>query len=164
METLSDKIESKIEETLMKAESIFKTKFSFPAVDYSLRGACAGQYVRKNETNEEVLRFNIELAKNNEEEFVTQTVPHEVAHLISRNMYGFPNGHGHGMRWKMTMMALGVEPTRCHSYDISVTTNRKRVEYTCNCGQTFHLTAHRIRKIHLYHCKKCKSKLFPKTA
>lgn len=158
--TLSDKIEAKIEETLMKAQSIYHTTFQNPAIDYSLRGACAGQFVG-DAIFVSTLRFNLELCKANENDFISQTVPHEVAHYISRKRYGY-EGRGHGREWKTVMMALGLTPKRCHDYDVSIVSNRKRIPFTCGCGKTFMLTSIRAKRYSQYFCKACKSKLIPK--
>lgn len=84
--------------------------------------------------------FQLDLAENNREDFLINTVPHEVAHYVDDEVYGnkYVNGRrqSHGPRWKYIMrMVYGLNPDRCHSYDTSVTLTKKqsRHEYTCGC-------------------------------
>jgi SprT protein len=44
--------------------------------------------------------------------FMVDTIPHELAHLVAWTVYNEP---GHGTAWKHVMRSLGLEPTRCHS-------------------------------------------------
>lgn len=46
------------------------------------------------------------------EEFQTDTIPHELAHLVAYTVFNDP---GHGKGWKTVMCTIGVEPNRCHN-------------------------------------------------
>lgn len=47
----------------------------------------------------------------NQEEYVKQIIPHEVAHIVDYRIY---NGWGHGNTWKSVMLAYGIQPDRLH--------------------------------------------------
>ena len=96
-----------------------------------------------------LLNFNQVLLDENTEDFIKQTVPHEVAHLIAGTV--FPKiirrmvegriikGSPHGKEWATIMRMLGANPNRCHNYDISSVV-RKRItfDYRCDgCGRVF---------------------------
>jgi SprT protein len=47
---------------------------------------------------------------------LNETLPHELAHMIDYYVYGMEAGKQvHGTQWKIIMVALGQNPTRCHS-------------------------------------------------
>ena len=140
---------------LNKANQIFGQTFPMPTISLHLRGGTAG----KANASKWLIKYNPELYVRNKQDFVDRTVPHELAHLISRRLYG--NIKSHGREWKTVMMKLGIEEiTRCHNYDISgikKTRNRPYV-YTCGCKE-FHLTQllhNKILRGQRRWCLKCK--------
>jgi len=158
MQTLIDKIEDKILETFIKAQGIYNMSFEIPKLEYNLTGFCAGQaWIDR-------LRFNMELCKTNESDFIAQTVPHEVAHYISRIMFG-SYGMGHKKYWKDIMRALGCEPRRCHSYDCSTVVRKrrtvKRYPFSCDCNGYYMLSSIKANRYGSYTCRKCHSHLKP---
>lgn len=56
--------------------------------------------------------ISFKLYQIDSKEILEQTVPHELAHQASWNIYKAP---GHGAEWKRIMNAFGLEATRCHS-------------------------------------------------
>lgn len=120
------------------------------------------------------LGFNSILAQENSSVFI-QTVQHEVAHWIDKEVYGYqrtPSGRRviHGRTWKRIMVNVyGLDPDRCHTFDVSNVKARTRVvsrafTYSCPCNTTFNLTSVRHNKIvsgkmH-YTCNKCHGKIF----
>ena len=48
-------------------------------------------------------------------EILEQTVPHELAHQVSWNLFKAP---GHCAIWKGIMVAYGLEPNRCHNIGV----------------------------------------------
>lgn len=67
------------------------------------------------------LNFNAGLIPDNWAEYMNQVIPHEVAHLLKSHIYGRGRGlkSAHGLYWKQTMRALGVNPDRTHRMDTS---------------------------------------------
>jgi SprT protein len=131
------------------------SKFILHNVLFNLRGNSAGQMQGRNGLA--VLRYNMPLAENNRERFLAQTVPHEVAHIINWQL----GGHNHDKQWKWIMIEYGVEPERCHSYEMPVGKLLSTYSYKCNC-RTYELSKTRHNRIlngTTYSCNLCKGKL-----
>ena len=125
-----------------------------PEVSFDLRGQAAGQAnYPKNK-----IRFNRDLLEKYTDEFVSQTVPHEFAHLVAYSKFG-RRIRPHGVEWKSVMVALGVKPVRTHSFEVIPARRLKRFPYKCNCFDLFHelstIRHNRIQRGKLYICKKC---------
>lgn len=86
--------------------------FDFPRIEWVVCGTTAG----KAWLGQWRIQLNEQLCKENIEDFMQDTIPHEVAHLIAYKVFG-DDGHGDG--WKSVMRALGLNPSRCHNYDTS---------------------------------------------
>jgi SprT protein len=115
-----------------------------------------GGYVWPNRYGNRVF-LNWPLFKANTEDYLNQTIPHEVAHLFQRVLA--PNERSHGPIWQRLMRKIGLQPRRCHSYDTTISARYESFTYICTC------TKHRISKIvhnkilkgKQYKCKSCKS-------
>lgn len=145
---------------LYKANNEFARDFVCPAIYFDVKGFTAGlAYPRRN-----VIRFNPFLLVQNEKDFLANTVPHEVAHIITYKLYGPTRPHG--KEWQHVMNVLGVKPERCHNYDVSNCFKRKtqRFSYVCGCREhDIGLKSHRnICNGINYTCKVCKTRLKPK--
>ena len=57
--------------------------------------------------------LSVFLMERNVEGFLDDTIPHELCHIIAWRLF---NDKGHGKAWKNTVLFLGKDPTRCHSY------------------------------------------------
>lgn len=121
-----------IDALYIKAEQYYNKKFARPSIDLTLKGTTAGYAKYPN-----ILQFNLELYNRNKEHYLKQTVPHEIAHLLSVELYGYTKGKGHGVYWKSVMInCFNLEPLRCHSYDVSEVRVRKvdrHYIYQCAC-------------------------------
>lgn len=99
-------------------------------VKFDKRGKVAGtaNYGRME------LNFNMALLRQNPDEFIGQTVPHEVAHLITDWIW---NGTAkpHGKEWKKVMRNLGCKPKRCHSYDTENSGGYEKTKYHYRCSK-----------------------------
>ena len=134
-----------------------------PEVAWDLRGQAAGQANgRRN-----LIRFNRELAERYPEDFVAQTVPHELAHLVAFKKFG-ASIRPHGREWQAVIVALGAEPRRTHRYKVTPVRKLKRYAYQCHClDSEYQLTAirhNRIQRGHVYVCKCCLQPLESKAA
>jgi len=130
-----------------------------PAVEirFDLRGTAAGM-VLFPQGKPPVIRYNPILLQHNRHDFLTQTLPHEVAHLIARTLHGKAI-RPHGQEWKNVMRFFGADTLRCHNYatdDIPVRKLR-RFPYTCGCQQHQLTTIrhNRIQKGLTYRCRQC---------
>ena len=127
-------------------------------LDFYQTGTSAGQ-CRIVDSQAITLRFNIAIAKNQPEDFIEKTVPHEIAHAVT--WLCFPGAKPHGVEWKSVMRQLGQEqPKRCHDYDTGQVQRRtqRRWNYLCACQQ-HQLTTVRHNRVQnkraQYHCKQC---------
>lgn len=125
-----------------------------------LRGKAAGQVVwAQGETR---IRYNLALAKHQPEAFIQQTVPHEVAHVVTRLLY--PKARPHGPEWRRVMAHLGIaDVQRCHNFAVAPPSHsQRRWPYRCSC-RDHQLSATRHNRIlrgeRNYLCRHCGSLL-----
>lgn len=135
---LKVQVHQKIAECILKIESHYRVRIHRPKVLFSRRGTIAAV---ANSANW-LVDFNPILLNENTEEFVAKTVPHEVAHLACDILFPHRtcNDSGrrdvHGTHWQEVMTLLGVQPERCHHYDVTNSKIHRKVtkhRYTCNC-------------------------------
>lgn len=125
-----------------------------------LRGASAGQ-LRMYRDGSLVIRYNLAMAAQQPEVFVAETVPHEVAHLVTHICHGkvLP----HGREWRGVMRWFGFDaPQRCHTFHQPDGGRRqRRWTYLCNCREhQLSTTRHnRARRGLAYICQACGSPL-----
>jgi SprT protein len=150
-------VENKIIETLLRAQEIYKRAFDIPAIVYRDMGVVAGLAYR----NKNQIDLSPTLLRENGDKFINRTVPHEIAHLICFIVW--PGTSAHGPEWKGVMRRLGLEPSRCHSYDTTSVSNTRPRPYTYVCKCSEHkLTANLHFKIQLGRnrfCRLCKAKI-----
>lgn len=156
---------------------IFNTDLKMPEIDFNLKGTCGGKYsIRKN-----IVKINLILFAENVEDYLNQTIPHEVAHAFQYHLchlknvtnqafYGAKKIMPHGKEWKQIMRAFGKDPKRTHSYDVSNAKIRRIAKnhvYVCGCKDPHYLsdTCHKraLRATQLghaaYKCRICKKHL-----
>ena len=156
----------KIIEAVEKYMNIAKKHFHdktlhAPVIQYSKRGTTAGTATYSSNS----VNFNMGIYNENVETFLSTTVPHEVAHLISYQVFG-RDGTGHGRNWKFIMEhVFGVAAKRCHSYNVAHHKTRKVRRdwvYQCKC-RTHNLSTIKHNKFQegrsSYRCIHCRSTL-----
>ncbi len=136
------------------ASKHFRRPFPLPDIQFNLRGETAGQAW----PDQNLIRLNPVLLRENRDHFIQQTVAHEVAHLIAPAVFG-DKIRPHGKEWKYVMEEVYKLPAeRCHSYDIRSTTRRRYI-YECGCaGREIPLTSirhNRARRGTIYLCQSC---------
>ena len=147
METL---IANKTREIWKKACAIwpFFKCGPMPSFDLKLRGRAVGKaYLDYN-----FFRINREMAQREGDALINRTVPHEIAHLIA---WKICKDKGHGEGWKKVMRLLGLEPIRCHTFQVP------GKNYLCACSShSFSTRRHNsAQRGAVYFCKKCKKNL-----
>ncbi len=135
-----------------------------PEIRFDLRGTAAGQCVWQQRRTP-VLRFNLKLAEDHYDDFVTTTVAHEVAHLVTIACHR--KAPPHGTEWRAVMRHLGIRnPERCHRYVVDTSNQRRqrRWAYVCDCRE-HHLSTTRHNRVRRdlaeYRCLHCGSRLRP---
>ena len=153
METLT-KLNLELERTLAIARTRFPThSFPEPEIKMDLTGKTAGMFCPM----ENKLRFNLSLMLENKEDFIEETVPHEVAHFVTNiiDKYSKP----HGSTWQAIMKLFGIlNPQTCHSYKIAPLKPHKRPYiYQCTCKKHFFtkIRHNRAQKGVQYFCTTC---------
>lgn len=148
---------------LEQARRHFRSPIPAPEVRFDLRGKAAGQ-VRMAPGRVWQIRYNPVLLAREGDAFLTQTVPHEVAHLIAFALFG-RDIRPHGEEWQGVMRHLGAEPRRCHSFAVDDLPARRlrRFDYHCAC-RTHQLTStrhYRAQAGQTYTCVACRGTLVP---
>ena len=105
---------------IQKANDTYGLSLDKPTVIITNLGTVAGKASGKLWE----VRYNIQLIKENLKEFLVNTVPHEVAHLIEYKLHGKST---HLKNWKKIMTVFGVEKARSyHTYDIRNCKRKRR--------------------------------------
>jgi len=136
----------------------FARKFLLSEVTFDLKGTCAGQAVFCKDGSFRI-RYNRLLLEKNPASFIGRTVPHEVAHVVARQLYG-PKIKPHGVEWKAIMSdVFRADCSRTHTMDVSGVANREFV-YRCECKPEIRLGKRMHAKVvegKVYACRSCKA-------
>lgn len=162
MTELQGRAINKIAEAFRIASEFYKHDFIMPTVSFKLKGRRAGyaQFIANK------IALNNEMLHANGDAFIDTVPGHEAAHIIARKMYGF-GIRPHGTEWKKVMRLIGLEPDRCHEFEI-VTNHR----YFCKCNDRIFISTRKHNLIlqgkNLFYCKMCKhtirwSKMYDKS-
>lgn len=142
---------------LNQARTLYNRPFATPTIGFDLSGTTAGKaYWTKNH-----VQLNAVLYVENVQDFLVNTIPHELAHLIARQVYGRAI-KPHGKEWQSVMRSLGVEPSRTHDYDVTNARTVTTHPYLCKC-RTHAITKTRLRHARAgkLRCNKCLAILRP---
>ena len=155
---MPEQIHDRVENCYLMAEAFFQRAFPRPEVSLKLRGQKAGvAHLQENK-----LRFNPQLYKDNTDDFLRQTVAHEVAHLIAHSMFG-PRIQPHGAEWQQIMLGVyQLQPLRCHNYSVKRRATTRFI-YSCHCPDgEFPFSSRRhamVKGGQRYQCRRCQTQL-----
>jgi SprT protein len=147
-----------------RAREYYAIRLPEAVIDFSLRGRCAGQ-AKVERSGATSLRINLKLLTENLADFLAQTIPHEVSHLVinwqARKKRQRPRPHG--PEWQLVMQnCYGLQPVRCHTYQTSPARCVPRnFLYRCNCRE-HRLTSIMHNKLSQRYnalCKSCRTQL-----
>lgn len=148
----------RVEVLYAKANGYFGRDFPLPDVKVNGKGTDGGKaYLDLNQ-----LKFNKVLFDENYDLYMSNYIPHEVAHLIAHQMYG-SDIKPHGDEWKSVMRdVFGVEPTTTHQMDTRRAANLPYI-YTCECPDRIIPISKRVHTLmqegDIRTCKKCRAQL-----
>jgi SprT protein len=156
-EKLLMRVTREAEALIRRAEHHYGISIPNVEIRFDLVGTAAGMVLFPSGKSP-VIRYNPILLQHNQQDFLAQTLPHEVAHLIARKLHG-ESIRPHGNEWKAVMQFFGADSLRCHNYATENVPVRKmrRFPYTCGCQQHQLTTIrhNRIQKGQTYPCRQC---------
>lgn len=129
---------------------------SKPQILLNQRGRIAGAaLLQKN-----VIKLQPSLFEQNQDYFISDVIPHELAHLVVYQHFGRVKPHGNEWRYVMRDV-LGVAPKVTHSLDVKKA-GVKMFDYQCHCGIVQLTTIRHNRVVHQqqkYICRRCEHTL-----
>ncbi|WP_147199691.1 SprT family zinc-dependent metalloprotease [Pantoea sp. MBD-2R] len=143
---------------LQLANQHLERNYPEPKLVYQQRGTTAGTaWLQTWE-----IRLNPVLLLENQQAFIDEVVPHELAHLLVWRHFGRVAPHGKEWKWMMESV-LGVPARRTHQFAIESVRSRA-FPYRCRCQQ-HQLTVRRHNRVMRgeseYRCVHCGERLQP---
>ncbi|WP_261816003.1 SprT family zinc-dependent metalloprotease [Vibrio gallicus] len=156
MNSFQQQIDTKLKSLINTANQHFERTFSTPQLQFNLRGKAAGQALLQLN----IIKLNMVLAQENPTAFIDEVLAHELAHLITFQVFG--RVRPHGKEWQYTMeRVFNIPAKRTHSMDVK-SVQGKTFEYHCGCNY-YPLSIRRHNKVvrnhSAYTCKLCGNKL-----
>jgi SprT protein len=156
MEKLKQHSIKKAAQCIQLAQSALNMDFALPTISFNQRGKAAGT-ARLQRWE---IRLNSILLQENQQQFIDEVIPHEIAHLITFQIYGRVKPHGR--EWQGIMNHVFNLPAKTtHSFNVN-SLQGKTFDYQCHCQQHA-LTIRRhnrvIRQQATYLCQRCKQPL-----
>ncbi|QIQ22402.1 SprT family zinc-dependent metalloprotease [Zophobihabitans entericus] len=143
---------------LAVANEKLNTDYPEPKVVYRKKGTIAGSA----HLTDWLIQINSILLIENEQTFIDEVIPHELAHLLTFKHFGKVPPHGKEWKWMMNDI-LQINPQRTHNFSVR-SVQKNTYEYRCPC-QIHLLSTKRHNKIlqtHIkYVCKNCGNLLQP---
>lgn len=141
-----------LRDKLAQANHYLERHYPEPTLVYQQRGAAAGTaWLASYE-----IRLNPVLLLENQQAFIDEVVPHELAHLLVWKHFGRVAPHGREWKWMMESV-LGVPARRTHQFELA-SVQRNTWLYRCACQQ-HQLTVRRHNRIlrgeAVYRCVRC---------
>ena len=151
-------VEAQVSDLVQLAQQRLRRAITLPTVGFRRSGRTAGSaHLQKNHIN-----FNPVLLSEYPDNYKSDVVPHEVAHIVVYQVYGRVKPHG--AEWQAVMRDIfNCEPATTHSM-CSDNLNSKTFPYHCKCGPV-QLTIRRHNKVmrgqQQYQCRTCGQMLKP---
>lgn len=147
-----------LREKLHLANQRLARDYPEPKLIYQQRGTAAGTaWLQQWE-----IRLNPVLLMENQQAFIDEVVPHELAHLLVWKHFGRVAPHGKEWKWMMENV-LNVPARRTHQFEVDSVRSRA-FAYHCGC-QLHQLTVRRHNRVlrgeSEYRCVHCGERLRP---
>lgn len=145
MNISTNQVADRCHELIAKGNAIFGTNVVIGRIEWYQKGRAAGMAGR--DENGYFLRFNLEVI--NQDAFMANTVPHEVAHLIVFALIkaGRSRDRGHGRDFKRVCQMLGGTGARCHNMTITKARIHREFKYVLPSGRIVMIKTCLHRKI-----------------
>ena len=157
-------------EYIERARELFDRNFDQIPISFDLKGRAAGMY--KVSGQQRLIRYNPYIFALYFDQNLSVTVPHEVAHYLTDEIYGLSwrsalrsnRIRPHGEEWQKVMHEFGADASRTCSFDLEGVPVRayRYYLYVCECRK-HQLGSRRhnrlVRRQARYHCRKCGGKL-----
>ncbi|MEQ4530187.1 MAG: SprT family zinc-dependent metalloprotease [Mixta sp.] len=147
-----------LREKLQQANQRLACSYPEPKLVYQQRGTAAGTAWLESWE----IRLNPVLLLENQQAFIEEVVPHELAHLLVWRHFGRVPPHGKEWKWMMETI-LEVPARRTHQFEVA-SVRGKAFPYRCRCQQ-HHLTVRRHNRVLRgeteYRCVHCGDRLQP---
>jgi predicted SprT family Zn-dependent metalloprotease len=149
-------VSKRLETLKLVAEYTFAVDLSKLELTFDLRGRSAGMAVGRGGLDPMLrIRLNQEAYDIDPDRMLTQTLPHELAHIVCYAMMyqgrlDRKAAVGHGKSWKTICVELGGKPDRCHTMALTPArkpTKQKRHVYKLDSGTMIELTTVRHNKV-----------------
>lgn len=125
-----------------------------------LRGKASGKaefYYKFGRLSRSRLRFNLQAAQLDPDGMLSNTLPHEVAHLVVRFLPKLFDQQPHGPHWQAICRRLGGNGQTYHQLSLTPARIYRRWHYRDTSGETHLLTTIRHRRIQQGRCYKVAS-------
>ncbi|MDX7991624.1 SprT family zinc-dependent metalloprotease [Xenorhabdus littoralis] len=154
--SLQHAVMSTMQQKLEQASHFLQQSFPEPSINYQQRGTIAGS-ARLQDWE---IRLNPILLIENQQTFINQVIPHELAHLLTYHQFG--KVAPHGKEWRFIMeTVLKVPASRTHQFSVHSVRSQIFI-YCCYC-QEHELTIRQHNKVlrgkSCYICRQCGEKL-----
>ncbi|WP_338885527.1 SprT family zinc-dependent metalloprotease [Xenorhabdus sp. TH1] len=145
-----------LRQKLTQASHFLQQRFPEPYITYQQRGTIAGS-ARLQDWE---IRLNPVLLIENQQVFIDEVIPHELAHLLAYHQFGHVAPHG--KEWRFIMETIFEIPVnRTHQFPVH-SVRSKTFTYYCRCQQhELTLRQHNkvLRRKNCYVCRQCGEKL-----
>lgn len=151
-QSLQDAFAKRLNELVNKVSTWSGETIALPTLGYRAAGRNGGSaHLHKNHIN-----LNRLLLIENQQYYLEQVLPHEVAHVAVHQLYGRVKPHG--IEWQTIMHEVfECAPKVTHQMHSNLV-NRNTFPYQCNCG-TVELSVRRHNKVvqqkQQYQCRRC---------
>jgi SprT protein len=160
-------IKKQLDESWEKAEKVFKRKLEKPTLKYfdSKVMKKKNPPLGRATYGVNIIELNAVALKSNPTEMISDTIPHEAAHLIVNQVFGDVD-QAHGKEFKQVMNYIfGIKKACSHcrvgAYPKAAEKINKPYVYKCKCRDHFisEKSHNRLEKGEIATCRRCSGKV-----
>lgn len=137
MPTPQQQVLAKCKEVFVRAMELYGADLSKVGISFDLKGRAGGTASARGFPRQYHVRFNNDMLMRELDEFLTNVVPHELAHTVCQMKPAL--GRHHDIGWYRVCRALGGSGSRTHDMDV-VYGKGTTYEYTTDRGHVVRLS------------------------